>query len=348
MKGGLSMHINKLKQAVNIGRHFIGVDPMYPLKLEMLLTYKCDSRCYFCERWKEKTTLPLKYVLEAIKDFSDLGGLAVNFLGGEPLLYQNLSEVLKYSKENVALNKVSLSTNGVRLHPILKRSHISDYLDKIYVSLDTLNSEKYKTIRGIDALDRVLKGIRSAKEDNIDVQVNITITNDNLDELEDILEYATKEEIKVGLQPVHTLKGGAFVSPSEISIEALKRALNKILRYKNIINQPELYLKMMPFYLEDPERFFKNNNIRCFAGSLLVTIDPHGGVYPCDAKFIKIGNIMENSLKSIWKSKRRLKIVEQIKNGKHPKCWLDCIAPLNLEMKKSLKDIIVEGIRRYG
>ncbi len=347
MKGGLSMHINKLKQAVNIGRHFIGVDPMYPLKLQMLLTYKCDSRCYFCERWKEKTTLPLKYVLEAIKDFSDLGGLAVNFSGGEPLLYQNLSEVLKYSKENVALNKVSLSTNGVRLHPILKRSHISDYLDKIYVSLDTLNSEKYKTIRGIDALDRVLKGIRSAKEDNIDVQINITITADNLDELEDLLEYARKEELKVGLVPVHTLEEGAFVSPSQISIEDLRSAMKKILYYKNIIDDPELYLKMMPSYLEDPEGHFKKYNIHCFAGSLYVTIDPSGDVYPCPAMFIKMGNIMESSLKSIWKSNQRHHIVKQIKNGNHPKCWLNCIASLNLEMKKGVRSIIIEGIRKY-
>ena len=141
---------------------------------------------------------------------------------------------------------------------------------------------------------------------------------------------------------MHDLEGGDFSNPTEISMDALKKAIKKISKYKNILHQSMDYIQKFPAFLKSPEKLFKK--YRCYAGSLLLNIDPYGNVYPCDAKFTKMGNIYKKNLKQIWKSSQRKNICENIKKGKHPKCWLNCIAPLNVKMKdSSLLELIKKG-----
>ena len=178
--------MNKLKQGINIIRCKAGMEPSHPLKMQVLLSYSCNSNCYFCARnGRGGPSIDFKTIKRAVKDFKNLGGLAVNFSGGEPLLYNKIESILKYSKQKIKLDKVSVSTNGLILEKKIEK--LSKHLDKVYISLDTLDEKKYKKIRGVDGLKKVLRGIDKTKKMNIPVIINITLTKDNMEELEDLL-----------------------------------------------------------------------------------------------------------------------------------------------------------------
>lgn len=107
---------------------------------------------------------------------SGLGIDKVKLTGGEPLMRNDICDIIKRSKKHMM--EVSLTTNGVCLAE-LAESLVSAGLDRVNVSLDTLDPEKYSRITGNDMFSRVLEGIRKAVEVELDpVKVNIVMLND--------------------------------------------------------------------------------------------------------------------------------------------------------------------------
>ena len=61
----------------------------------------------------------------------------------------------------------------------------------VNVSLDTLDREKFKKITGVDGLENVLKGLESAKKNNVRVKLNTVLMKSNLNEVEKLVEFAS-------------------------------------------------------------------------------------------------------------------------------------------------------------
>lgn len=139
-----------------------------PLRsLRLSVTDRCNLRCSYCMPEEDYTWLPHDNVLsfEEIGDlvdvFSGLGVDRLRITGGEPLLRRDLDQLIGRLAAKPAIRDLALTTNGVLLAQQAAALH-SAGLQRITVSLDTLDPETFRMLTRRDQLDRVLDGIRTA------------------------------------------------------------------------------------------------------------------------------------------------------------------------------------------
>ena len=173
--------------------------------LRVSVTDRCDLRCSYC--MKEKMTfLPKKEILtlEEIErlcdNFISLGVNKIRLTGGEPLVRKNIIKLisqLNLKKKHSSLKEITLTTNGSLLE-IFAKDLKSNGINRINVSLDTINESKYKQLTKFGNLSKVIAGIKSAKKNGIEIKLNVVaMKNFNENELESLIEWANK--IKVNL-----------------------------------------------------------------------------------------------------------------------------------------------------
>ena len=168
--------------------------------LRVSVTDRCDLRCVYC--MKEKMTflprdeiLTLEEIERLCDNFIEMGVKKIRLTGGEPLIRKNiikLIEKLNLKKNNTDLKEVTLTTNGTLLAKYAKDLK-KNGINRINVSLDTINPKKYKTITRFGNLDKVIDGIIEAKKNDISIKINtVAIKNFNEDELVELIEWANK------------------------------------------------------------------------------------------------------------------------------------------------------------
>jgi len=127
-----------------------GIVEKVPLQLDLFAVDVCNLKCPMCPR---RTYIPGKgymdfnLVRKILDQAADYGLCAFNFGGlGEPTLYPKLFEVIRYAKEKGVLD-VNMHTNGTRLGPDFNRQLIESGLDRLIISLDSADKERYEKIR---------------------------------------------------------------------------------------------------------------------------------------------------------------------------------------------------------
>lgn len=134
--------------------------------LRISVTDRCNFRCFYCMPPDGiKTLLPsseiLSYeeILEIVKAGIKLGITKFRITGGEPLVRRNIIFLLQEMVNLPGAEKVSLTTNGYLLDDFAEElSKIG--LHSINISLNSLDTDNFKTITGINGIKNVLKGIQ--------------------------------------------------------------------------------------------------------------------------------------------------------------------------------------------
>lgn len=158
----------------------------------LYLTDGCNSRCLTCDIWRNPRRNMSPELVEAIA--ADLKPLAVRWLvlsGGEAMQHPRWAEIARrFRAEGV---RVSLLTNG-----LLLRKQIDDVLssvDDVIVSLDGGTPATYEAIRGVDALDLILDGIRLIRQGGLPVTTRTTVQRANFREIPQIIEAAKSVDV---------------------------------------------------------------------------------------------------------------------------------------------------------
>jgi len=158
--------------------------------LRVSLTSKCNLSCIYCHKEGEKSPkeqISAEEIAEILRVAATFEIRSVKFTGGEPLLRPDLIEIVKSVPRGM---ESSLTTNGTLLAD--QASALKDAgLRRVNVSLDSLNSDTYKKITGIDRLRDVLTGIDAALGAGLTpVKLNMVVlegVNDH--EIDDFLAY---------------------------------------------------------------------------------------------------------------------------------------------------------------
>jgi GTP 3',8-cyclase len=137
--------------------------------LRVSLTDRCNLRCGYCMPEEGLAWLPKVEVLtddEVARlvriGVEQLGIREVRFTGGEPLLRPGLVGIVGAATQLRPRPEVSLTTNGIGL-PRVAPALAAAGLDRINVSLDTLDPERFRQLTHRDRLDDVLAGLRAAQ-----------------------------------------------------------------------------------------------------------------------------------------------------------------------------------------
>ena len=163
--------------------------------LRVSVTDRCDLRCNYCipkgfkDFQEPEDWLSFDEMTRVIAAFARLGATQVRLTGGEPLVRNNFPELVAKITAIPELSDLSLSTNATRLSKqatLLKQAGI----ERINVSLDTLNHEKFKQITQ-GKLQKVLDGLQAAKTAGIQpIKINMVVMKGvNDDEVEDMVKY---------------------------------------------------------------------------------------------------------------------------------------------------------------
>ncbi len=171
--------------------------------LRISITDRCDFRCVYCMA-EEMTFLPRKQILtlEEIytlaKAFTELGVKKIRITGGEPLVRKGALELLQNIGRIESLHELVITTNGSQLDtmaPALKAAGVK----RINVSLDTLDSDKFKAITRTGDLQQVLKGIQAAKAEGFErIKINAVILKGrNHLEVNNLVQFAVDNGIDI-------------------------------------------------------------------------------------------------------------------------------------------------------
>lgn len=136
--------------------------------LRISVTDRCDLRCVYCIpediEWLPRTQLLSLEEIARLARLAVAGGVRkLRLTGGEPLLRRDLPRLIEMLSAIPGLEDLALTTNGTQLERLageLKRAG----LERVNVSLDSLDRETFQRMAQRDALAQVLRGIDAAAE----------------------------------------------------------------------------------------------------------------------------------------------------------------------------------------
>ena len=165
------------------------------LNLRISVIQKCDKHCPYCHREGEnKPTklMTLPEIIRIVRIALSLGINRVKLTGGEPLLRNNIVDIVKCIADLEGLKDLSMTTNGTHLKDLAKDLRESG-LNRVNVSLPTLDSLVYTEIMGGDLQD-ALDGIKAAVAVGMNpVKLNmLVLKNVNDTAIDQMIEFASK------------------------------------------------------------------------------------------------------------------------------------------------------------
>ena len=171
--------------------------------LRVSVTDRCDLRCVYCMKEKmqflpRKDILTLEEIERLCDNFIDLGVEKIRLTGGEPLVRSDiikLIEKLNNKKSTTNLKEITLTTNGTLLKKYAKQLK-DNGVERINVSLDTINPEKYNQITRFGNIEKVIDGINEAIDQDIKIKINTVVIKDfNENEIEDLINWTNSKKI---------------------------------------------------------------------------------------------------------------------------------------------------------
>ena len=196
--------------------------------LRISVTRSCNLRCGYCYGsqgpvGRDGRSLSDGEVVRAIRGFAILGINKIRFTGGEPLLRKGMPEIIKTVSCLPSISTVGLTTNGILLSKYL-RPLIDAGLNRLNVSLDTLDREKFKSITGADGFERVYRAVMDAVDSGAFGRVNInTVIMRGINDMEisGFAEWALSRQIELRfIEFMPILRSGRranlFVAENEI------------------------------------------------------------------------------------------------------------------------------------
>lgn len=306
-------------------------------------TTGCNSKCTMCDYWKNETPKVIKseYVTSTIASLVPYGLKKIYFTGGECLLYAKrlfkLCEKIKYLYPKLELG---LITNGILIDKYYLE--IGRYFSKVIISLDSVDSEKYKIIRGVNGLLGIKKGIHLLRSTypNLRINLRMLVLNDTIADILPIIEYAVSEELHhVSFIPEDISNYEAFGRErlSNISTHHTNDCLSELRNVIDAIHSgyPSLVGTLLPHACEDLEYIYsvyegeKNSFRKCNKANRSCVINADGTVAPCF--FIRTKMSLENGIDimDILDSAEYKNLTSIINTGNHEACC-QCACPKEL------------------
>lgn len=224
--------------------------------LRISITDKCNFRCKYCmpegkvDTLKDNEILTFDEIIKICRSASKLGITRIKITGGEPLLREDLTELIKSIKEITGIRNVTLTTNGTFLYDKIHELKISG-IDSINVSLDTLVREKFNDITRRNKFDIVIKGIQEAIKIGIKIKINcVPIKNFNFNEITNIALIAKEKNVDVRfieMMPMGLGQSFEGISNREI-LDIIEKDYGNFSRVESINdNGPAIYYKNEDF-----------------------------------------------------------------------------------------------------
>jgi cyclic pyranopterin phosphate synthase len=196
--------------------------------LRISVTDRCNFRCVYCMpeegvRWLPKEDiLSFEEIADVVRAAIDVHGIRrFKLTGGEPTLRHGIVDLVRMLRRIPGVEDLSLTTNGFLLEDLagaLKESG----LDRVTVSIDSLQPERFKRITRTGDLATVLRGLDRAEDVGLEsLKVNcVTMRGTNDDELVDFARLSLNRKLTVRFIEYMPLGDAALLRPTSRNIDA--------------------------------------------------------------------------------------------------------------------------------
>ncbi len=185
--------------------------------LRLAITDRCNLRCRYCmpeegvASISHEQTLSYEELERLVRLFQGLGIIKVRITGGEPFARRGCYEFIRKLKQNLGVEQIYLTTNGVETYRYLERLKEIG-ISGINLSLDTLDKNRFKEITRRDHLDRVLLTLYRSLELGIPLKINTVVMEDTSDdEITALVELVRDRKISLRFIERMPFSGGSLV-----------------------------------------------------------------------------------------------------------------------------------------
>ena len=275
-----------------------------PLVMSWNVTRECNMKCSHCyinatekKLNNELTTQEAKKLMDQIYQVSSP---LLILSGGEPLLRSDIFELIRYGTKKGL--KMGLGSNGSLIDEAVAKKLKEAGIATVSISLDSNIAAQHDEFRGVTgAWEKAVQACKALRKNNVLVQVNTTLTQQNYNQIDDIMSLAEN----IGVENFHLfflVPTGRGTKLTDISPEKYEEIITKT--FAKTANHK---LNVRPSCAPQFMRIAKGMGLDmrqwirgCIAGLYYCRIYPNGDVTPCPYLPIKLGNIREKSFKEIW------------------------------------------------
>ena len=221
--------------------------------LRISVTDLCNLRCRYCmpeegiSKVHHKDILSVEEIEEIVKVFVSLGVDKIRLTGGEPLVRKGIIDIVQRIGQLDGVKDLAMTTNGILLEKYAGDLKAAG-LNRVNISLDTLDNEKYAYITRGGRFQDLLDGIEAAKKVGLTpIKINTVLVGGfNEDEIEDFVALTKKEYIDIRfieLMPI----GEAIKLESEYYVSnslVLDKVSELVKVEREDISSPAVYYKL--------------------------------------------------------------------------------------------------------
>jgi MoaA/NifB/PqqE/SkfB family radical SAM enzyme len=274
----------------------------FPLAMTFAVTYRCQCNCVHCsasdrvrEEDEELTTREAKRLID---ESLDLGICIIAFTGGEPLLRDDICELIQYVDQRKAMP--ILFTNGL----LLTEDNVNRLADAglytLFVSLDSVRAREHDRMRGVPGLfDAAVRGLEKMRERGVFVAISSYASRSGTQHGMYRRMYEFAQELGVhNLILFDSVPTGRLMKDTSVMLTRDQR--EEILSYsldifRNSTIPPlssQAWQNSLAGYL---------GGIGCLAANIQYYVSAYGDVSPCDFTPLSFGNIREEPLRVLWR-----------------------------------------------
>ena len=273
----------------------------FPIAMTFAVTYNCQCKCVHCSAGRHLKTgqkeLSTEEAKKLIDDAQKLGVTIIAFTGGEPLLREDLFELISYVDKKKAMPV--MFTNG----QFLTEENVNKLADaglySLFLSIDSPNAEEHNKLRGMPGLfETAIEGIKRIQSKDIFAGFSGYATRSATEK--GTYKKLHKLAIDLGLKNIIYFDcvptGKMLHDTSEMLTFDLREELHnysaEVFRRKTV---PPLSSQS---WQNSVEAYL--SGIGCLAANIQFYATAYGDISPCDFSPISFGNVRKESLQKIW------------------------------------------------
>lgn len=269
-----------------------------PATANLAVTSKCQCDCVHCSydlfKNTERPSLSTVEMKSAVDQALELGSNLIIFVGGEPLLNPDITELISYVDKDQAI--VSLFTNGLLLTKDNCRRLADAGLHCLYVSIDSPRPEVHNNLRKVKKLyEQALEGASRAREEGILTGLSTYATSKSLDsgEVEELINI-THDEGFHEITIFDCIPSGKYLKNTEMMLT--KEEKEKLAALAKKYHDSDWDMGVIAQAVVNSP-----SGAGCFGAYTQFYMTAYGDVNPCDFNPVTFGNVRKMPLREIWR-----------------------------------------------
>lgn len=185
--------------------------------LRISVTDRCNLRCTYCmpacgiNMMPHQAILTFEEIVDVVRFALDHGVDKVRITGGEPLVRRDIIQLVKQIGQLPGLREFGMTTNGILLEKYAQELKDSG-LQRVNISLDTIDAERFRQITRIGDIQQVFKGIEAARKVGLEpIKINCVVkSSSNEPDAQAVKAFCIQHGLKVRFIHEMNLEKGQF------------------------------------------------------------------------------------------------------------------------------------------